>query len=158
MKHQLIGIVFALLFGATAFAQSRSGIRERAPEPRPQVATRIVNGPALDRSAPRASSPATRPLDHIHDRGRPDLSRHDHGRRTITPVLHRGSSGYWRHVRERVWVPGSCRWVTYPARYEWRYDSCGRRYRVLCEPERRVLVEDPGYWDWQVRRVWVPGC
>lgn len=48
--------------------------------------------------------------------------------------------GYWENVRERYRVP---------AVYEWRYDSCGRPYRVCVRP---------ACWEYRTRRVWRSGC
>ncbi|MBK8974550.1 MAG: hypothetical protein IPM29_01355 [Planctomycetes bacterium] len=67
-----------------------------------------------------------------------------------------GETGYWREVRERVWVPGVERVVYVPARYEYRRDACGRLVRILVEPERHQIVCEPGYFEWRVRREWVP--
>ncbi|MEO0480350.1 MAG: hypothetical protein AAF196_12790 [Planctomycetota bacterium] len=66
------------------------------------------------------------------------------------------SDGYWRTVRERVWVPGTRRVVHVPARYDWRYDSCGRRVRVCVQPAGTRVIQNPGCYQYQTRRVWVP--
>ena len=65
--------------------------------------------------------------------------------------------GYWKTVRERVWVPGFYERVHVPAQYGWRIDSCGRRVRYCVRPARYENVWRPGCWEWQSRRVWVPG-
>ena len=49
----------------------------------------------------------------------------------------RRARGCWKVIRERVWCP--------PV-YEWRYDSCGRSYRVCVRQ---------GYYHYVSRRVWV---
>jgi len=56
--------------------------------------------------------------------------------------------------------------VKVPARYEWRVDRCGNRYRVIvqaahyetvCEPDRIETrtrqVYHPGYYEIQTRRI-----
>jgi hypothetical protein len=71
----------------------------------------------------------------------------------LGPRVHHGR---WVLQRERVWVPGCRRLIHVPARWGYRYDSCGRRVRVLISPARERIVEEPGHWEWRTRRVWVP--
>ncbi len=65
------------------------------------------------------------------------------------------STGYFRVVSERVWVPGPRRRVFVPARYGYRLDWCGRRVRYCIAPAHYEIVQDPGCWQIQRRRVWV---
>ena len=64
--------------------------------------------------------------------------------------------GYYKTVRERVWVPGYDNRVHVPAVYDYRYDSCGNRIRVLVREAYYRNDRIPGCWQWQDRRVWVP--
>lgn len=57
-----------------------------------------------------------------------------------------------RYRTTRVWVPGCSERVFEPARYELRWDSCGRRkVRVCVQPAGYRIVHKPGYWEY--RRV-----
>ncbi len=66
------------------------------------------------------------------------------------------ASGRWVVQRERVWIPECRHIVQVPARWGYRQDSCGRRVRVLIAPAYQRIVVEPGRWEWQTRRVWVP--
>lgn len=71
--------------------------------------------------------------------------------RPIVPV-----TGHWEVQRERVWVEGRERVVHVPASYAWRRDACGRLVRVCVREAYDHVVCEPGRWEWQERRVWVP--
>jgi len=66
--------------------------------------------------------------------------------------------GRWETVHRRVYIDPvyETRWA--PPRFEWRYDRCGNRIRVMVCPGRyeRVLV-CPGRWETVCERVYVPG-
>lgn len=80
------------------------------------------------------------------------------GHRRPAPVVHRRwVPGHYETVSKQVWVPGTCEQVWQPAQYEWRYDHCGRRIRVLVRPAGYVTVERPGYWQTVQQTVWVAG-
>ncbi len=71
------------------------------------------------------------------------------------PVRHH-HAGDWRTVSERVWVPGQCRTIHHPAVWGWGRDHCGRRVWTVVCPARTEIVQEPGHWEWQTKRVWVP--
>jgi hypothetical protein len=84
------------------------------------------------------------------------LDSHRH-RGHRAPVVHH-RHGHYKHVSERVFVPGCSRQVWVPAQYGWVVDSCGhRRWGVVCAGYYRT-VQEPGCWQTVTRRVWVPGC
>jgi len=64
-------------------------------------------------------------------------------------------SGHWQIVQRRVWTPGYYQGVQVPARYETRYDACGRPYQVLIEAGCTRQEWVPGCWKWVQDRVWV---
>lgn len=66
--------------------------------------------------------------------------------------------GHFETRCQRVWVAGCSRQVWMPARYEWRYDSCGSMYRVCISVGRWSTVTDPGRYELRESRVWVAGC
>ncbi len=76
-----------------------------------------------------------------------------------TGYVNRGSTNHGYRGREyrgreyrrpypvrRVWVPAHCHRDWIPARYETRYDSCGRPYRVCVSPGRYVTRCSHGTW------------
>ncbi len=65
--------------------------------------------------------------------------------------------GRWETRVERVWVEGCERRVWSPARFETRWDSCGRRVQVLVSAGHWTVVRDPGRYEQREVRVWVPG-
>lgn len=65
--------------------------------------------------------------------------------------------GRWESRFERVWVEGCERRVWSPARFETRWDSCGRRVQVMVSPGHWRIVRDPGRYEQREVRVWVPG-
>lgn len=86
---------------------------------------------------------------------------------TLGSPAHRPSyAGYNRQVWipghyatrcERVWIPGCARQVWQPERYEWRYDQCGRPYRVCVEIGRWITTHEPGRYESRETRDWVAG-
>ncbi len=56
-------------------------------------------------------------------------------------------------VTERVWVDGYYNDVHVPARWGFRYDSCGRRIRYCISPARIERVWVPGRWVTKTRYV-----
>lgn len=107
------------------------------------------------------------------DRGRRGRhGRHDdhgrrgrHGRRhrstyhhVHTPHCHRHwVPGGFRKVADRVWVPAHTRRVWRRAVYDYVYDDCGNRRRVLVRPGRYEIIRDPGHWKTVYRTVRRPG-
>ena len=82
----------------------------------------------------------------------------EHKHRRHAPVVHRKwVPGHYETVHRQVWVPGACEQVWQPAQYEWRYDHCGRRVRVLVREAGYVTVERPGHYETVCEQVWVPG-
>lgn len=74
----------------------------------------------------------------------------DHGQRRVD------RRGCYETRYENVWVPGYEKRVWVPAVYEWRYDPCGRRTRVLvCAGYYRTECV-PGRYERRARQVWVP--
>ena len=87
---------------------------------------------------------------------------HDHHRRHHVPT--------YRTITERVWVAGHFDRVAYTvrlpethqrvkvaARYEWRRDSCGRRYRVCVRRSYYKTVCTPGRVETRHRQVFRKG-
>lgn len=58
---------------------------------------------------------------------------------------------------ERVWVEGRERQVWVAPVYDWRYDHCGRPYRVQLEVGHWTCVRDPGHFECRKVQVWVCG-
>ena len=85
---------------------------------------------------------------HKHHRHRP---RH----RVCRPVW---VPGHFERVRRPVVIPAryESRWI--PPRYEYRYNPCGERVRILVRRGfyKKVLVR-PRRVDYRYDRVWVPG-
>lgn len=82
----------------------------------------------------------------------------EHKHRHRAPVVHRKwVPGHYETVERQVYVPGTCEQVWQPAQYEWRYDHCGNRVRVLVRQAGYVHVERPGYYRTVCEQVWVPG-
>ncbi|MEM8712133.1 MAG: hypothetical protein AAGG01_14380, partial [Planctomycetota bacterium] len=52
--------------------------------------------------------------------------------------------GRYEYRNERVWVPGFNKQVWVAPVYEWRYDDCGRRYRVCVQAGYHRTVCVPG--------------
>ena len=66
----------------------------------------------------------------------------------------RVSSGSYKWVRQKVWVPGYYEKVHVPAEYGYEYDDCGRRVRVLVREAHYQKVWRDGYWKYERRRVY----
>mgnify|MGYP006908238283 CR=1 FL=1 len=93
---------------------------------------------------------------HRHERH----ERHDHGHRhdeCETYCTRHWVPARWVTVERRVWVPGYYETVYRPAEYEWRYDRCGYRTRVLVRPACYEQVHVPGRWEVRCERQLVPG-
>lgn len=135
------------------------GVRVAASRAAPRVPSKTVT-PNRARAPRVVSTPVRAPqrrsdaLEHTNGRGRVVVGGVARGGETpfgrhsgrlggyhIEVRSPRASScGYWEVVRERVHVP---------AVYEWRYDACGRPYRVCV---RHACYE------WRSRRVYRSGC
>ena len=77
--------------------------------------------------------------------------------RPIDSRIPRGyRGGHYETRYERVWIPGELRRIWVPPVYEWRYDSCGRRIRVICQEGFYRTERAPGRYHTEARRVWVP--
>lgn len=66
--------------------------------------------------------------------------------------------GRWETVHRRVYVGPvyETRWV--PPRFEWRYEDCGNRVRVMvCSGRYERVLVCPGRWETVCERVYVPG-
>lgn len=66
------------------------------------------------------------------------------------------ASGRYETRYERVWHEGERRQVWVSPVYQWQYDSCGRRVRVLVQNGYYRTERTPGHWDRKAVRVWVP--
>ena len=64
--------------------------------------------------------------------------------------------GRYEYRTERTWVPGYNRQVWVEPVYQWRYDSCGARYRVLVRAGYNRTVCVPGRYENRQVKVWVP--
>jgi hypothetical protein len=58
---------------------------------------------------------------------------------------------------EQVWVDGCERQVWAAPVYDWRYDNCGRPYRVQLEVGHWKTVCTPGHFECRKAQVWVCG-
>ena len=111
------------------------------------------------------------------------VRHHDRHARTERVIRHRShrnhrshSGSQYRHtpryrtISERVWVPGHFDRVAYQARlpethsrvkvaarYEWRRDSCGRRYRVCVRRSYYKTVCNPARYETRYRQVFHKG-
>jgi len=105
-----------------------------------------------------------------HDRRVDRHRRHDHDVRVSHRRGHRHHQPRYRTVTERVWVAGHYDRVAYqvrvagvlrrvrvPARYEWRTDRCGHRYRVLVHRSHYKNVREPDSYQTRYKRVFHPG-
>ncbi len=64
--------------------------------------------------------------------------------------------GRYEYRTERTWVPGYNRQVWVEPVYEWRYQPCGNRYRVLVRAGYHRTVCVPGRYENRQVKVWVP--
>ena len=121
------------ILALAAFAAAAIGMADTASAQRRQA------GDVWQRTASRGLAPQEcRPVD------------------TRLPRNYRGSRGHYETRYERVWVPGEVRRVWVPPVYEWSYDSCGRRVRVVCQEGYYRNERSPGHYHRQAVRVWVP--
>lgn len=97
-----------------------------------------------------------------HRRGAQYSSRHASYRRGSPTWTYQAPAprrvwmpGHYQVVQRKHWVPGSHRQVWVPARYETRYDWCGRRYTVLVSPGHYQTIQDPGHWEYRSEKVWI---
>ena len=68
----------------------------------------------------------------------------------------RTEPGYYKQVREEVWVPGDVRQVWIQPVYKTWYDDCGRARRTLIRNGYYKTVHEPGHNTYRYRKVWVP--
>ena len=60
-------------------------------------------------------------------------------------------------VHQRVWVPGWTEKVWIEPAFEWRFGSCGTRFRVQIGSGYWRTVHHPGRYETRPVRVWRPG-
>ena len=65
--------------------------------------------------------------------------------------------GHYETREEKVWVEGSEKQVWVAPVYDWRYDHCGRPYRVQLEVGYWKCVRTPGHFECRKVQVWVSG-
>jgi len=65
--------------------------------------------------------------------------------------------GHEQQVIRQVWVEGARRLEWIPAVMATRFDPCGRPYTVIARAGHWRTVCEPGHYETQVERVWVPG-
>lgn len=58
---------------------------------------------------------------------------------------------------ERFWVEGTEQQVWVAPVYDWRYDKCGKPYRVQLEVGHWTCVRTPGHFECRKVQVWVCG-
>lgn len=85
------------------------------------------------------------------------------GSQGVQASFQRGSrvpSGYdggrYETRYQKVWVPASSRRVWVAPVYQWRYDSCGRRYRATVQAGYYRTECIPGFYEQRAVQVWVP--
>lgn len=66
-------------------------------------------------------------------------------------------AGHYDRVAYQVRVRGGSRRVKVPARYEWRVDNCGHRYRVLVRRSYYKTVCEPDRFETRYKQVFHPG-
>lgn len=65
--------------------------------------------------------------------------------------------GRYEVVHQRVWVPGWTERVWIEPAFEWRFGSCGTRFRVQVGTGYWRSVHHPGRHETRPVRVWRPG-
>ncbi len=65
--------------------------------------------------------------------------------------------GHYEHVPQNVWVPAEHRTVWVEARFETRYDSCGRPQKVCVAPGHWKKIYVPGHYETRTHKAFVPG-
>jgi len=135
--------------------------------------TSVVSG-ALAALAPTAQAGDFSLIFGIGDRhGNTVRVRHDragHRERVSSHRRHHRHTPRYRVITERVWVSGHYDRVAYQARvagvtrrvrvaarYEWRTDDCGRRYRVVVRRSHYDNVREPDRYVTRYKRVFHPG-
>jgi hypothetical protein len=104
-------------------------------------------GSGYGRSGP--TSPTIQPLPRSHGSYGP--SRGYVAPRTVWVP------GAWVHETQRTWVPGYSERIWHPARFETRFDLCGRAFQVQVSSGHWTSVHHPGHWREHTVRVWRPG-
>jgi len=67
-------------------------------------------------------------------------------------------AGHYETRCESVWVAGCTHDVWTPAQFEWRWDPCGRAYRVCLRAGSWRAVSDPGHYESRSVQVWIAGA
>ena len=65
--------------------------------------------------------------------------------------------GHFETRDEKVWVDGREQQVWVAPVYDWRYDQCGRPYRVQLEVGHWTCVRSAGHFECRKVQVWVAG-
>lgn len=65
--------------------------------------------------------------------------------------------GRFETVQQRVWVPGWIERVWIEPTYEWRFGSCGSRFRIQVCAGHWKSVHHPGHYESRRVQVWQPG-
>ena len=73
------------------------------------------------------------------------------------PSLPRYIPGHYKVVMERVFIPGGSYQVFVPPRYETKCLGPFRSPVTRYIPGRYVLKREPARYEYQHKRVWVPG-
>lgn len=113
----------------------------------PAAAQRSADGPRED------SSPIT--VTQFHHRHERDFDRYRGARRSHAPVRV-WVPGHFETQRREVVVRGGTerRWM--PARFETRYDSCGRRLQIQISTGHWEVVRLPDRVETRLEKVWIP--
>lgn len=64
--------------------------------------------------------------------------------------------GRYEYRTQRTWIPGSNRRVWVEPSYQWRYDSCGVRFRSLVRAGYYRTIQSAGRYENRQVKVWVP--
>jgi len=92
-----------------------------------------------------------------HRRGHRHHGSNVHRPRYRTVTEHVWVAGHYDRVAYQVRVAGVSRRVRVAARYEWRTDRCGVRYRVLVQRSHYKNVRQPDRYETRYKRVFHPG-
>jgi hypothetical protein len=82
--------------------------------------------------------------------GHGNSSHEREGRREWVPAHFEGRT-------ERVWIEGREQQVWIAPVYDWRYDACGRPYRVQLQVGHWSCVRAAGHFESRPVQVWVGG-
>lgn len=66
--------------------------------------------------------------------------------------------GHYETRSERIWIEGREEQVWVAPVYDWRYDPCGRPYRVQLEVGHWTCVRQPGHFEIRPTQAWIGGC